>query len=158
MCRNPCLGIAVPSMRTLGSITTGDNRQTEAAVQAGLLPQLEKLLSCSKATVRKETAWVVSNITAGTTSQLQQVFDSGVMKKLAELAMHDVFEVRRECVWAISNSTTGATLDQIKILIQLNATEALCSMLAMQDARTLAIALEGLENMLKKSRLPEVTI
>ncbi len=150
------MGIAVPALRTLGSVTTGDNSQTEVAVSAGIIPQLGKLLQSSKVTVKKEAAWVLSNITAGTVTQLQQAFDSGVIKQLTDLALHDSFEVRRECVWALSNATLGANPEQVKLLVQLNATEALCSMLNAQEARTLAIVLEGIENLLKKCVAPEV--
>jgi len=54
-------------------------------------------------------------------------------------------------VWAISNSTSGATASQIESLLEIGTIEALASLLVIPDPRTLAITLEGLENLLKKA-------
>lgn len=49
----------------------------------------------------------------------------------------------------MSNATSQATPDQFKILVGKGIIGALCSVLTFQDARVLAVALEGLENILK---------
>ena len=84
--------------------------------------------------------------------QIQNVINEEIMKKLMDLAIQDTFDVRRECVWAISNATSGASEEQLEILINLQAVEALCSILNTNEPRTLAIALEGIENLLKKAK------
>lgn len=60
------VAIAIPCLRTIGNIVTGDDNQTQQAVDAGLIRALNHILGHEKKTVRKETCWVLSNITAGT--------------------------------------------------------------------------------------------
>lgn len=64
------VAIAIPCLRTIGNIVTGDDEQTQMAIEAGLIGSLNHILGHSKKTVRKETCWVLSNITAGTEAQL----------------------------------------------------------------------------------------
>lgn len=59
------VAVAIPSLRTIGNIVTGDDSQTQVAVEAGLIPALNEILSHPKKSVRKEACWVLSNITAG---------------------------------------------------------------------------------------------
>jgi importin subunit alpha-1 len=139
-------------MRTLGGVLTGDDTQTQAAIDAGIVPQLGKLLSSPNATVRKEAAWALSNITAGSVPQIDVVMQANIMHKLLELANQDTFDVRRECIWGISNASSGASVEQAKVLIAAGSVGALCSILGTTEARTLAIAIEGLENFLKKAK------
>ena len=60
------VAIAIPCLRTIGNIVTGDDDQTQMAIEAGLIPALNTILAHNKKTVRKESCWVLSNITAGT--------------------------------------------------------------------------------------------
>jgi importin subunit alpha-6/7 len=57
--------IVVPALRTLGNIVSGDDSQTQAVVDANVLPALTGLLANSKKNIRKETCWMLSNIAAG---------------------------------------------------------------------------------------------
>ena len=150
--RNPVLGVAVPALRTLGGVLTGDDQQTQVAVDSGIIPQLGKMLKAANATVRKEAAWALSNITAGNVEQINAVIRAQIMETLIELAVQDTFDVRRECIWAISNASSGASAEQAQFLITSGGVDSLCSILGTNEARTLAIALEGLENFLKKAK------
>jgi len=60
------LAISVSCLRTIGNILTGDDSETQAAIDAGALQALSRLITHSKKAVRKEVCWSVSNITAGT--------------------------------------------------------------------------------------------
>ena len=64
------VAIAIPCLRTIGNIVTGDDNETQLAVDANLIPTIAEILSHPKKTVRKESCWVLSNITAGTPEQL----------------------------------------------------------------------------------------
>lgn len=59
------VAVAIPSLRTIGNIVTGDDSQTQVAIEAGLIPALNEIINHNKKTVRKEACWVLSNITAG---------------------------------------------------------------------------------------------
>lgn len=146
------MGIAIPALRTLGCVITGEEDQTQLAIDAGIIVPIGKLLNATKSSVRKEAGWALSNITAGTVSQIQEVINANIMGKIIDLAVNDSFDVRRECIWAVSNATSGGSDEQIKKLIELKAHTALSSILNTNEARTLAITLEGLDNILKKTK------
>lgn len=73
---------SIPALRTAGNIVTGDDKQTQAVLDAGILNHLLPLLSDSKKTLRKEACWTISNITAGTPQQIQMVIDANLFPSL----------------------------------------------------------------------------
>ena len=64
------VSIAIPCLRTIGNIVTGDDSQTQTAIESGLIDAINVILAHPKKTVRKEACWVLSNITAGTVDQV----------------------------------------------------------------------------------------
>ena len=56
-------------------------------------------------------------------------------------------------MWAVSNCTAGATFEQFNSLVEKNILKALSSVLQMKEARILAVALEGIENILKAGKI-----
>ena len=146
--RHENVAIAIPCLRTVGNITTGDDTQTDVAIQANLIPTLNELLSHQKKTVRKEACWVLSNITAGTTEQLQLCIDAGIIDKLVVILQNDDMQIKNEAVWALSNCTASANPQQFKILVDRGIIKALGCLLRINDPRMLAVALEGLDNIL----------
>jgi len=142
----------LPALRCLGNFITGSDIETQQAIDAGIVQELGQLLASPRPTVKKEACWALSNIAAGTASQIQILFNEGLMGKIIKLAAEDVFDVRRECIWAISNASSGVNPDQLRGMLELGAIESLCSILATNDARTLAIALEGIENLIHKTK------
>lgn len=141
--------MAIPCLRTIGNIVTGDDNETQLAIDAGLIPCISSILGHPKKTVRKEACWVLSNITAGTSEQLQMCIDNEIVEKLVQLVQHDDTVVKAEAVWALSNCTASATAAQFKILVEKGIIKALGSILTMRDVRMLAVALEGLDNCLE---------
>ena len=62
---HPNIAIAVPCLRTIGNIVTGNDEQTQMVIEAGACQALNEIMFHKKKTVRKEVCWSVSNITAG---------------------------------------------------------------------------------------------
>jgi importin subunit alpha-1 len=62
---HPNIAIAVPCLRTIGNIVTGDDSQTQYVIDSGALEALNNIIYHKKKTVRKEVCWSLSNITAG---------------------------------------------------------------------------------------------
>jgi len=60
-----CLAISVASLRTIGNILTGDDNETQAAIDAGCLAAFNRLIVHNRKAVRKEVCWSISNVTAG---------------------------------------------------------------------------------------------
>jgi importin subunit alpha-6/7 len=52
----------------------------------------------------------------------------------------------------VSNCTAGATFQQFVALVEKGIIRGLCTVLKMKEARILAVALEGLENVLKSGK------
>jgi len=139
----------VPCLRTIGNVVTGDDSQTQLVIDAGALQALNDLISHPKKTVRKEVCWSISNITAGSTDQIQQCLDMGVVDRLIVILLNDDSEIRKEAVWAVSNCTASANFVQYSALVEKGILRALCSVLRMNEARVIAVALEGIDNILK---------
>merc|ERR1711971_103380 len=60
-------------------------------------------------------------------------------------------DISKEAMWAISNATNAGSPQQVRFLVDQGVIPALCFLLkGCHDRKTLAIALEGLENILRK--------
>lgn len=106
------LAIAVASLRTIGNILTGDDKETQQAIEAGCLDAFNRLIQHNRKAIRKEVCWSVSNITAGTSYQIQLALDSGLLDKMIHVLQHDDNDIKKEAVWGISNCTSYATPQQ----------------------------------------------
>lgn len=58
-------------------------------------------------------------------------------------------EIKKEAVWAVSNCTASANFQQFVTLVEKGIIKSLLATLKMTEARILAVALEGLDNILK---------
>ena len=66
------------------------------------------MMQSQRQSIRKETAWVLSNFTASTVELLQECIDKGIIDALCYLLINDVAAVKMEAVWALSNATCTA--------------------------------------------------
>lgn len=80
--------------------------------------------------------------------QLKLCIDAGIFEKLINILQHDDMVVKNEAAWALSNSTSSANPEQFKILVDKGLIKGLGSVLTVKDVRMLAVALEGLGNIL----------
>lgn len=146
---HPSPAVQTPALRTVGNIVTGDDLQTQVIINYNALTWLLGLLGSQKKGIRKEACWTISNITAGNKDQIQAVIDANIIPPLINLLGNAEFEIRKEAAWAISNATSGGKSEQIKYLVQQGCIPPLCELLAVEDAKVVTVALEGLENILK---------
>jgi importin subunit alpha-1 len=106
-CRSRTVSIQAPFLRTVGNLVTGDDADTQAVLDCGLLGYLHYMLTTStKANIQKECCWVVSNITAGPVGQVQVVFDANLVSSLIGFLRTGDLRTRREAVWALCNATS----------------------------------------------------
>ncbi|EXB60957.1 Importin subunit alpha [Morus notabilis] len=147
---HPSPTVLVPALRTVGNIVTGDDAQTQFAIDNQVLPCLFQLLTQNhKKSIKKEACWTISNITAGNKAQIQAVIDANIIQPLVHLLQHAEFEIKKEAAWAISNATSGGSHEQIQFLVTQGCIAPLCDLLACPDPRIITVCLEGLENILK---------
>jgi hypothetical protein len=71
---------------------------------------------------------------------------------LINILINDDVEIKKEAVWAVSNCTAGASIEQFQLLVQKGILTALSSVLKMREPRILAVALEGIENILRSGK------
>lgn len=143
-------GIVTPALRTVGNIVSGSDEQTQAVIDAGLMPKMKGLLNNSKRTICKEACWVLSNIAAGTHQQIGLVLKTkGCMGRVVEMAISSEWEVRKEAIWVVSNVATGGTDKQIMSAVEVGAIDAVCSVLNINDAKMLLVALDAVDSILK---------
>lgn len=80
-------------MKIVGNIVTGNPLQTQAVIDAGLLPFLTKLIFHEKRSIRKESCWVISNIAAGTQQQIKALIVNDFLPILETVIKQDEPEV-----------------------------------------------------------------
>lgn len=110
---------------------------------------MDRLVTRSEKAIRKEVCWSVSNITAGNSHQIQLALDIGLVDKLIQILIHDDNDVRKEAIWALSNCTQHSEPHQMKSMVQKDALKALAATLTLTDSKSLVVAMEGIENLLK---------
>ena len=143
-------GIVTPVVRVLGNFVSGNDKQTQTVLEAGVLNHMSNLLTFKKRGVRKEACWLLSNIAAGTRDQISQlVRNPKIMQLVVETVRDAEWDVRKEATWVVSNIATGGKEEHIHFLVELGAIEALCSVLDVADARITMVVLEAIENILK---------
>jgi hypothetical protein len=110
---------------------------------------LSSLLSPQR-TIRKETAWLLSNIAAGSPEQVAALFTKPtIVSTLIEMTRSATWEVRKEAIYAVSNAFTGGSLKQVNILVQMDGLEAMCDVLVLNDSTMVLTALAAIESALR---------
>ncbi|XP_072940093.1 importin subunit alpha-7 [Epargyreus clarus] len=137
------------ALRAVGNIVTGNDAQTQAVLNCQPLGALHALLRGASEPLRKEACWTLSNITAGNATQIQAVIDANVFPTLIEILKQAEFKTRKEAAWAITNATSGGTQAQIRYLVEQGCIPPLCDLLTLTDSKTVQVALNGLDNILK---------
>jgi len=157
---NRSASVVTPALRTVGNIVTGDDLDTQAVIDCGCIPRVMRLLNHQKNSIVKEACWTLSNITAGTVTQIQAILDAGCIPPLVEIAGSGdrPQDCRKEACWALTNATSGGSSEQMVFLIDAGTPRAMTAFADSVDsaAREVQTAVEGLSNMLKKTRLGHV--
>jgi len=141
----------IPALRTIGNIVSGNDKCTQAVVDADFLTAAAILLENPKKNIRKETCWALSNIAAGSAAQLAQLMQCpklvpGILEALSQSSEWDV---RKEAAWVVSNIATSTQVGHLSALVEEGVVEPLCDLLTQGDAKIILVALETLECILK---------
>jgi hypothetical protein len=85
----------VPALRAVGNIITGDDHQTQFALEQNFMAVIPDLLASRHANVVKEACWALSNITAGTNAQVNYVIESGTVPTVVEVLFKSDFKTQK---------------------------------------------------------------
>lgn len=138
-------------IRTLGSLSTGSDEQTQYVVDAGSLKYLREQLtktSHQDKTV-KESLWFLSNIAAGSVEQIQEIFDNKLLPIIIHYLDKGDFVLQREAAWSVYNISTSGSISQIKEMFDQEVIPPLCNLLNADDPAISHIVLDTFYNILK---------
>lgn len=139
-----------PALRTVGNIVTGNDKQTQAMIDAGLLLKMRFLLNHERRLTKKEALWVLSNIAAGTEQQIGKVLGKhGCMEQVTKMAESATWEVRKEAIWTVCNVATCGNKLQVQSIVECGAIDAVCSVFDINDTKMLMVALDALDQILR---------
>lgn len=111
-------GIKRASLRILGNILCGDEKQTDAVLKCKVLENFSKLLNSGKQLLQAEVCWAISNILGGPIHQIQAVIDANLIPPLLTLLDNSPMSVRMEAAWAIGNFCVSGSPKQIEYVFK----------------------------------------
>ncbi|KAM3392311.1 hypothetical protein ACQJBY_013437 [Aegilops geniculata] len=150
------------------------------ALDAGVCPQLIKLLMHASTNILLPVITSLARISAGDDTQVQVIVEQGILPCLAQLLARNYpkiikkqaclivsnitagskdqiqtseTDVKKEAAWAISNAASGGSSDQIQYLVSRGCLEPLCNVLKYQDVDLVYTCLEGLQNILEEGEI-----
>ena len=144
--------LLTPTVRCLGNFISGDNKQTQAVLDAGILKNIVPLLECNRATIRKETCWLLSNVAAGTYQQIESLFTyTGIIERIVQLSMNSAWNIKKEALWTLANICTTGSEAQVQRIVSHRGLEALSDAVtsAQSDPKILVVVLEAIARILQ---------
>ena len=142
--------IASAALRTLGNVVTGNDSQTQAVLDASVLPVIAHIIqNPPRESMLKEASWLLSNITAGSRTQIQAVLTAGLLQPLIDVLGKAEFKTRKEAAWALANVCQGGTKTQIRTLVEAGVIPPLCDLLTVTDTALVNVCLTALEIILR---------
>jgi importin subunit alpha-6/7 len=152
--------IVLPILRVLGNVASGDELQTQAVVDARVLPVVAALLSPSAAASKRicrEACWLLSNLAAGTAAQLSMLLTTpnSLTGVLAQASAQSDLRVRREAAWVLCNLTVTGQPSHVEHLVNAGTISALCGLLLVEDVEIVLQAMGALDRILDLSTQAE---
>lgn len=129
------------------NIVSGDEYQTQAAINVNALSGLLMLLSSYSSSVRKDAAWAVSNVAAGTPAQIQSLYDADILAEIVALILsqNEVYDVKKEAGYALTNALTGGITSKLVVcLIDLGCVKCIDYLLGTSEWNLVVAAMDSL--------------
>ncbi|KAG8940394.1 Importin subunit alpha-4 [Tulasnella sp. 424] len=142
------------ALKCFGYLVSGNEDDTDVAVNAGLLPALSVALAAGNQQVCEFACWTASNITAGNQRQVQAFLDSGLLEPVIRILMdaQNSTKTRREACWVLSNLTKKIfSHKEGQSLIERRCPDGLAAALLIPDRQSKERAALGISNILKRT-------
>ncbi|KAG8893757.1 Importin alpha subunit (Karyopherin alpha subunit) (Serine-rich RNA polymerase I suppressor protein), partial [Tulasnella sp. 417] len=131
----------------------GDERDTDATIDAGLLPALLVHLGTENEDLCQRALWSASNIAAGSRPQAHALLDCGILKHAARILADDQspLDCRHEACWIISNISHKLSGDVkvVQAFIDDPCVEGLWAALQIPDVKTRELAIVAITNLMQ---------
>src|SRR5271156_3073383 len=116
----------------LNTIAAGTDEESQAILDAGVLPVLKRFLVDPYR--RAHACTLASKLTAGNPQQIQQIIDTGVMATLINIVIsyrHIDIATWKEAAWAVANALDGRrSQEQFRDLVHDGPLEAIATVVA----------------------------
>lgn len=116
------LAALVPALRLTGTLLSDedDEKSVDILLDADIVNTLSALLAHSRAGVRKEACWALSNIFGGSPAHVKHCLVSGALNSIIQLIVKEMrSDIRREAGWCLVNAFDGADRE---MLVHITAT------------------------------------
>ena len=135
------------ALRVLGSFVSGNEEQTQAVIDAGVLGVTLNVINGQKKTLRKEMCWLLSNIAAGTQKQVRTLTTTtDLAAKLVAMSVQAEWETRKEAIRAVSNIFSNGNDLCTSLLVKCQGIQAMVA--ALDEPEMILVALDAIENIL----------
>eukprot|EP01147_Barroeca_monosierra_P002867 gene2867-8149_t len=140
----------LPALRTLGSITAGDDNQTQNVIELGILPLCHRLFCSKKANIRKDVCWTLSNICAGSEHQIDAVIQENLVTTLVQLAIYDPLgKVQQDAAWCLCNICTQGLPRHRDFVLKCGGLDAIGQVINLNmDKKALKVFLDAIDHLL----------
>ncbi|CAG9318785.1 unnamed protein product [Blepharisma stoltei] len=141
------------ALKILGNVATGDEEQTDLAINLGLADQIgQVLMPTAVSSVKMECLWAISNILAGTAAQVTLIINKPYFPKIVNLMIDSDSAMRKEAIWAISNATFCKDPETILSLLQFPVLEYFTEAFELNDIKIYHSVISAIYNILKSGQ------
>lgn len=153
--------IILACLRIIGNLASSDNaNHTQKLIDLGVLDKLKYTLFNENISVRKESAFILSNITAGTQKQIETVIEQNFLQILYKIYNNDNPKVKKEAIIAIANMTLVENDNYMKKIFEDNILMIILELIKNNDPFLIIVGLEMINNIFafgeKKGRKKEI--
>jgi len=141
--------ILKPCLRIVGNIACTDNaNHTQNLIDLGVLDKLKYSLYNESESIRKESAFILSNIASGTQKQIEALIDQNLIQILYKKFNNEKPKIKKEAFIAIANMTAVEDESYMKKVLDDNILMIISELLKNEDISFIIIGLESLSNIL----------
>ncbi|KAG9043662.1 Importin subunit alpha-3, partial [Tulasnella sp. UAMH 9824] len=141
------------ALKCIGYLVNGDDHDTDAAVDAGLVPALLVPVEATDEELCKLALWNASNIAAGSQSQVYALLNCGLLTPTVRILINEQCSprCRREACWTVSNLAAKVSGD-VKVgqaFLEGGCVEGLAAGILIPDRKAKEIAVLGITKILE---------